>query len=74
MEDDKHLFFIAHPRQLYDKRNFRETAICIDRETFLPIAKRNVSPNGDYVLFFLTSLRANNEEIMAPYPHLAKSE
>ena len=73
-ERDEYFFLHATTKLSYDKRNFRETAICIDRETFLPVAKRTVLPAGDYIVCVLRRLRVNGEEIAVPLPHATGSE
>ncbi len=64
MENDEHLFLHAQPKGQSDQSHFREIALCLNRETFLPIAKRTVLPSGDdYLVCVVTSLRANGKEI-----------
>ena len=74
MENDKHFFLVAQAKKLEDQRSFQKTAICIDRETFLPVAKRTVLPAGDYFVWVVMSLRVNGEEIAVPLPHAKKPD
>ncbi len=68
MESDESIFLFARPTRLEDQRDCQQTAICIDRETFIPIAKRTVLPGrGDYHTWVVTSLRVNGEEVEAGF-------
>lgn len=74
MENDKHFLLVAQPKKLEDQRGFRRTAICIDRETSLPAAKRTILPAGDYFVWVVMSLRVNGEEIAVPLSHAKKPD
>lgn len=69
MEDDEYIFLFARPIRLEDQRNYQQTAICIDRETFIPIGKRSVLPGPCYNTWVVTSLRVNGEEVEAAFSH-----
>jgi len=63
-ENDENIFLFARPRLLEDQRVCHQTAVCIDRQTFIPVAKRTVLPNGhDYFTWAVTSLRVNGKDI-----------
>ncbi len=66
MENDEFFFLIASPKLLRDRRQYSNLAICLDRETFIPIAQRTVMPGGDYYSYVVTSLRVNGEDITPP--------
>lgn len=63
MENDKHYFLLARPKSFDDQRLFSETAICVDRETFIPVAKRTILPGGHYHSYVVMSLRVNGNDI-----------
>ena len=63
-ENDENIFLFACPRLLEDQGNFRQTAISIDRQTFIPVAKLTVLPSGrDCFTWVVTSLRVNGKDV-----------
>ena len=73
-ENDQHFFLVARPKKLEDRRSFRKTAICVERETFLPVAKQTVLPTGNSSVWVLVSLRVNGDEMAIPFSRTEESD